>query len=182
MSEPEIHRAPDAEVLMSDGVKKNLSDFWSVKPIVLIFLRYFGCPFCREQVAQLIQKKENFDSSGLQPVLVSTESPATAEPFRKHFGVPFPVICDPGKTLHRAYGLKGGSMFQVFSPEVFLKGLRALGRGYFPGLPEGDPFQLPGLFIINTEGQICFSCYSRDPSDYPSVERILSAAQKAHVG
>lgn len=121
------------------------------------------------------REKEKFDRAGARIVLVSMGTPESAEEFRRQFDLPFPVICDPEKALYRAYGLKGGGMFQIFSPEVFLKGLKTIGRGYFPGLPRGDPFQLPGVFLVDTRGKIRFSYFSRDPSDFPSLETILAA-------
>jgi hypothetical protein len=41
MKENPLH-APDAEVILSDGVKKHLSEFWQASPVALIFLRHFG--------------------------------------------------------------------------------------------------------------------------------------------
>jgi hypothetical protein len=35
-------RAPDSEVILSDGTTHTLSDFWKEKPLLLIFLRHFG--------------------------------------------------------------------------------------------------------------------------------------------
>jgi len=129
-------------------------------------------------VAQLRRAEEKFDAARLRTVLVSMGSPDLAEAFRRQFDVPFPIICDPGKSLYGTFGLKGSSMVGIFSPDLFLKGLRAVGRGHFPGLIHGDPFQLPGVFIVDTEGQIRYSYLSRDPSDYPSVETIVAAASR----
>jgi hypothetical protein len=35
-------KAPDMQVLLSDGSTKELKDFWEEKPLVLVFLRHFG--------------------------------------------------------------------------------------------------------------------------------------------
>ena len=35
-------RAPDSEVILSDGTRHTLSDFWKEKPLFLVFLRHFG--------------------------------------------------------------------------------------------------------------------------------------------
>lgn len=37
-----MDNAVDMEVLLSDGAKKKLSDFWKKKPLALVFLRHFG--------------------------------------------------------------------------------------------------------------------------------------------
>jgi len=126
-------------------------------------------------VAQLRREKEKLERAGLQVLLVSMGTPEEAEVFRIQFDLPFPIGCDPEKALYRAYGLKGRSISQIFSPKLFLKGLKAVGQGHLPGLPLGDPFQLPGAFIIDTNGHIRFRHHSRDPADYPSVERMIEA-------
>ncbi len=38
----DIRKAPDAEVTLSDGSKRRLSDFWKNRMLVLVLLRHFG--------------------------------------------------------------------------------------------------------------------------------------------
>jgi hypothetical protein len=35
-------KAPDAQIILSDGSLNRLRDFWQSKPLVLVFLRHFG--------------------------------------------------------------------------------------------------------------------------------------------
>ena len=35
-------KAPDADVILSDGSEKRLSNFWQSQTLVLVFLRHFG--------------------------------------------------------------------------------------------------------------------------------------------
>lgn len=35
-------QAPNTQVLLSDGTKKMLSEFWRTRPLALVFLRHFG--------------------------------------------------------------------------------------------------------------------------------------------
>ena len=35
-------KAPDSDVILSDGSQKRLSDFWHSHTLVLVFLRHFG--------------------------------------------------------------------------------------------------------------------------------------------
>lgn len=178
MSQPETDAAPDSKVILSDGTEKRLSDFWSFKPLALLFIRHFGCPFCREEVARLRREKETVDRAGFQVLLVSMGTPEEAEGFRRQFNLPFTIICDPEKALYKAYGLKGRSISQIFSPKLFLKGLKAVGQGFLPGLSLGDPFQLPGVVVIDVKGHIRFRYYSRDPSDYPSIAIIVDVLSR----
>jgi hypothetical protein len=36
------YKAPNMQVLLSDGLKRELRDFWEERPLVLVFLRHFG--------------------------------------------------------------------------------------------------------------------------------------------
>lgn len=39
---PEMHPAPDHEVMLSDGSRHRLEDFWKSQPLLLVFLRHLG--------------------------------------------------------------------------------------------------------------------------------------------
>jgi len=42
MMEKSKSKAPDADVRLADGSKKNLRDLWQSQTLVLVFLRHFG--------------------------------------------------------------------------------------------------------------------------------------------
>jgi hypothetical protein len=52
-------------------------------------------------------------------------------------------------------------------------------EGRFEGLPigkpVGDPFQMPGVFVIAPDGRVTFAYYSRHAGDYPDDAAILRA-------
>lgn len=39
---PEMHPAPDREVMLSDGSRHRLKEFWKSQPLLLVFLRHLG--------------------------------------------------------------------------------------------------------------------------------------------
>jgi peroxiredoxin len=116
---------------------------------------------------------EQFNTAGLQILLVGQGTPAQAEQFRKALSITLPIICDPDKDLFREYGLGRGTLSGMASPSLLLKGLKTLTRGYTPGLPRGDVMQLPGVFLVDSGGDIRYSHYAKDPSDNPAVETLL---------
>jgi hypothetical protein len=63
------------------------------------------------------------------------------------------IVEDPEKTLYDAFELRRGSFMQLFGPRVFLRGIAATLRGHLVGRPEGDPFQMPGAFLVE-DGRI----------------------------
>jgi peroxiredoxin len=123
---------------------------------------------------QLHRSKAQFENNGFQVVLVGLGTFDQAEAFKKQFSLSFPIICDPEKKLYRAYGLGRGSVVSMASPALLLKGLKTLSRGHIPGVPQGDVMQMPGVFLIDTYGNIRYAHYSKDPSDNPSIETLLA--------
>jgi alkyl hydroperoxide reductase subunit AhpC len=126
-------------------------------------------------VAQLRRNKKNIEKAGAQVVLVGMGTPSESAEFAAKFNVPFPIVADPGKKLYRKFELKQMSTLGFFSPSVALKGVAAIVGGNGIGRPQGDVRQLPGVFIINTAGQIVFSHFSGNPADHPDLKTILAA-------
>jgi peroxiredoxin len=123
---------------------------------------------------RLHNAREDFTQADFNVVLVGLGKAAQAENFRDEFSLSFPIICDPQKELYSIYDLKGGSLGDVVSPSVLLKGLRTMSLGYRPGIPHGDVMQLPGVFLIDRDGNIRYSYFSKDASDHPSVETLIA--------
>ena len=123
---------------------------------------------------QLHRSKAQFEDNGFQVVLVGLGTPDQAKAFKKRFSLSFPIICDPEKKLYQTYGLVRGSVASMASPFLLLKGLKTLSRGHTPGVPQGDVMQMPGVFLIDTSGNIRYAHYSKDPSDNPSIETLLA--------
>jgi peroxiredoxin len=130
-------------------------------------------------VAQLRREKHRFAEAGVQVVLVGMGTPAESSAFAAKYDVPFPIVSDPGKMMYRTFDLKRMAPWGFLAPEVVLKGVSAMARGHHMGLPQGDVRQLPGVFVINTAGEIVFSHYAVDPADHPSVTVILEAVKAA---
>lgn len=130
-------------------------------------------------MAQLRQKKQDFDRAGAQVVLVGMGTPEESAAFEMKFDIPFPLISDPTRQLYRTFGLKMVSALELLSPSVAVKGILAITKGHTVGIPIGDVRQLPGVFIINTDGRIVYSHFAGDPSDHPDPVTILEALKNA---
>jgi hypothetical protein len=80
--------------------------------------------------------------------------------------------------MYAANGLMKMGFLGFASPSLLVKGVKALGQGHSMGIPTGDLYQLPGVFIIDTTGRIRFSHYARDPADHPLADNILLTLSK----
>jgi len=125
----------------------------------------------------LRRNKKSIEKAGAQVVLVGMGTPSESAEFAVKFNVPFPIVADPEKKLYRKFELKRMSTLGFLSPSVALKGVAAIVGGHGIGMPQGDVRQLPGVFIIDTAGQIVFSHFSSNPADHPDATTILAALQ-----
>ena len=174
--------APDATLVDPSGEPVRLSTFWREGPAVVVFLRYFGCPFCQAQVVALRRDEVRFRSAGAQIGLVGHGHPEEARSFASDKRLPFPLVLDPDRSAYRSYGLVQGRALQVLGPKVVLPWLRAevSAETRQHGLKGGSFFQMPGTFVIDgggvvrlTGGLVRLAYLSRHVADAPSNELIL---------
>jgi peroxiredoxin len=128
-------------------------------------------------VAQLRRKEEQFQQLGARIVLVGLGTVEETAAFKAQFHVPFPMIADPEKHLFKAFQLKQATPKALLSVGMAMKGLAAMAKGHGIGIPKGDVRQLPGVFIIDTDGRIRFSHFAKDPADHPAADDLLRFLQ-----
>ena len=58
------------------------------------------------------------------------------------------AVSDPGKRFYTAFGLERGNLGQTFGPGVIACSLRAAAKGHKVGWAVGDPWQMPGIFLV----------------------------------
>jgi hypothetical protein len=56
-------------------------------PVLLLFLRHFGCSFCRQAISDVADLKGELDSRGVRPVFVHLGTPERAKPFFDYYGI-----------------------------------------------------------------------------------------------
>jgi peroxiredoxin len=189
MSGPDVgDRAPDALLLDLDGREVRLSSLWRERPLVLVFLRYFGCPFCQTQVVQLREAQGRIASAGADVGLVGHGDPRAAAEFATTKRLPFPLLLDRDRGTYRSYGLVIGRATQVLNPHVALPWIKAefSTETRQRGLKGGSFLQMPGTFVIDTGGivrarggTIRMAHRNRNFADAPSIDRLLSALEPA---
>ena len=171
--------APDATVLTVDNTPVNLSSFWSGSRagLALIFLRHFGCPFCREHAQALHQRRDAFGRAGVEIVMIGPGTPAEAAAFVDEAGLVAPVLSDRDRTAYRAYGLGQAPVRSLLDPRVIRGGFRAATKGFLPRTSSGNPLQLQGQFLVDHTGIIRSATRPRLMSDIPSATALLAAAE-----
>jgi len=56
-------------------------------PVLLIFLRHFGCSFCRQAISDVSDLRPELDKRGVRPVFVHLGTPERAKPFFDYYGI-----------------------------------------------------------------------------------------------
>lgn len=146
----------------------NIAKLSHQKPVLLVFLRHFGCTFCREALADLAAIQEEIKATGTKLVLVHMSDDDTAQRYFLRYDIRNPAhISDPDCRFYRAFGLTKGTPRQLFGLQSWIRGFEAgvvNGMGVGPQL--GDGFQMPGVFAVS-EGVVKASFVHKLASDRP---------------
>jgi len=158
-----------AQYHLSSG--ETLAEAASRQPVVLVFLRHFGCTFTRQLLRELESLKRDVDKHGARLVLVHMLEEGHESEYlgkREHVA----RIADPMCELYRAFGLGKGGFFELFGPRVLLHGAIALFRGCGVGGLAGDGLQMPGAFLFR-DGRILGAQPARSAADMPDLPRLF---------
>ncbi len=159
-TQPASLRDTLATTQTSDGV--SLLTLSERSPVLVVFLRHFGCTFCREALADLSANASRL--TGTRIALVHMVSDQEAQRNIARYNLDAARINDPQKQLYSAFELARGDLRQLFGPRVFLRFLQAWRHGV--GGLAGDGFQLGGAFLIR-DGKILHAYRHDDAADRP---------------
>jgi peroxiredoxin Q/BCP len=167
--------APRVDLVGLDGERVPIARTWADRDAVLVFLRYFGCPFCQAQVVSLHADRDRLAEAGAGVVLIGQGDPDEARDFLDRKQVGFDCLIDPDRTSYRAYGLRRARPGQVFGPRVGAAFLRTnLNRDTRQGGLHGGSFwQMPGTFVVDRNGTVRLAHRNRHVADSPSNRVIL---------
>ncbi len=154
--------APEARLPDHEGRDVDLASLWSRRPLLLLFWRHFGCSCGMDRAARLRDELAAYREAGADVAIVGQGVPARAARYRERQRLEVPILCDPDLAAYQAFGLLQGTAAQVLfdAADPMLRcelqaGLdqSAARHGTDRALVD-DPWQLPGEFVIGTDGVI----------------------------
>jgi peroxiredoxin len=155
----------------------------SRQPVMLVFLRQFGCPFCRQTLTDIRERRAEVEDAGFRIALVHMVTDERAAEILQDFDLQtLDRIEDRDCDLYRAFGLGRGGFIQLFGISewfvVFAAALRNR-NGYGP--LEGDGFRMPGVFVIHRGKVVAAYRHERSSSrpDYVELTRCASTGECA---
>jgi peroxiredoxin len=162
----------EALAIAVDQHGTNLIELSRERRLLVVFLRHFGCTFCREAIADLLRDEASLRAHGVSIVVVHMATEAEAAGFlASHGAAHWHRVSDPRRRIHAAFGLTRGSFFSLFGPMVWWRGTQALAKGHGAGQPVGDPLQMPGVFVIH-RGRVQAEFRHETAGDRPDYEGL----------
>lgn len=153
----------------------NLYDLSMANPVLLVFLRHFGCVYCKESMMDIAKRRAKLEKKGILVVLVHMSDYQLAEQNFIEFSLNnIEHISDPECRLYALFGLTKGTTSQLFGLKTWIRGFElAVTKQILPFGPRiGDGFQMPGVFLLK-EGEIKSSFIHKSVADKPDYEEII---------
>lgn len=84
-------------------------------------------------------------------------------------------LTDETSEPYHTYGLQQGKWLgELFSLEVIKAGARAAANGASQGATIGDSKMLPGTFVVDQQGVLRYTYYSKHAGDHPPIAELIA--------
>jgi len=121
-------------------------------PVLLVFLRHFGCSFCRKAISDIANLRAEFAQRGVRPVFVHLGTPEIAKAHFDYYGLSdVERIHDPGAAIYRHSIFALGRLnpwWLLVNPVVWFGWLKGPLFKHGIGKIQGDGHQMPGIFFL----------------------------------
>ena len=157
-----------------------IADIAGGKPLMLVVLRYIGCPSCRYDVHMLQENYERFVEKGVSVAVVMQSTPESIRSALRDEPLSFPIICDPKYEIYNDLEIRPAESREEMlggeeAARKFLKKREAIqALGYTHGEYEGIEEQLPAFFCMDGDLKVGLAHYAKGIGDMPTVEEMLA--------
>ncbi|SFS20794.1 AhpC/TSA family protein [Granulicella pectinivorans] len=146
-------------------------------PVLLIFLRHFGCSFCRQAISDVANLRDELSRRNVRPVFVHLGTPERARPFFDYYHLPnVERISDPAAILYRTppFGLRRQHWStHFFIPKVIQSWLTGSIKKYGIGSLQDDANQMPGIFFLK-DGKVARTFLYKTIADQPPYLKLIA--------
>lgn len=165
-----ISQSTLASIITNKGA--NVNDLSHETGVLLVFLRYFGCVFCKEALYDLSQARKQLEANNVRIVIVHMDDSVTAEEkLQAREMNDLHHVSDPACRHYHDFGLRKGTLRELFGFRAFIGGNRAMLKGVGIPQPGSNIDQMPGLFFIEN-GQIIRNHTYQSIGDSPDYLKI----------
>ncbi|MGH0036611.1 MAG: SelL-related redox protein [Myxococcota bacterium] len=144
---------------------------------LLVFLRHFGCIFCRETLADMRAVAES-DARFPRPLFFFQGSATEGRAFLRRYWPSLRAVADPEAEIYEAFGIARGHVVQMLRPAVWSARSRAEAKGHRNGERSGDIWRMPGVYLARGP-EIVWAHEYRHVADHPDYGVICELAAEA---
>jgi peroxiredoxin len=132
-----------------DDSGESIYELSQQQPVLLVFLRHFGCSFCREFLVDLSSSRLQLWQKNYKTVIVHMSSDEEAMTFLKDYNLEsLSQISDPNCLLYESFGVERASYAQTFHIKSWWKAFILMCKGVFIGKLSGDGFRKAASAIV----------------------------------
>jgi peroxiredoxin len=121
-------------------------------PVLLVFLRHFGCSFCRQAISDVAELRGELDRRGVRPVFVHLGTPERAKPFFEYYGIgDVERVSDPEAAVYRnpVFAISRiHPVLTLFQPSVWIGWLKGALFKHGIGAIKEDGKQMQAIFFL----------------------------------
>src|SRR5277367_3956758 len=130
----------------------NLLALAEASPVLLVFLRHFGCSFCRQAISDIAELKGELDRRGVTPVFVHLGTPERAKPFFEYYGIgDVERVSDPEAAVYQnpVFAISRiHPVLTLFQPSVWIGWLKGAIFKHGIGAIKEDGKQMQAIFFL----------------------------------
>jgi hypothetical protein len=131
---------------------RSLLELLDESPLLLVFLRHFGCSFCRQTLEDVSKIRGTIEARGIRPVFVHLGSPERAKPYFDYYHLSdIERVSNPDASLYAqpVFSLtRKNVLSQFLIPRVWKGWLQGALRKHGIGMIKEDADQMPGIFYL----------------------------------
>ena len=124
-------------------------------------------------MVQVAAHNEAFQALNTDVVTISFGIEYWARMWLQETQSPYPFLVDPERNAYHAFGLQS-SIVRSWMPQNLWFYAKATLQGREKFGKRGDPHQLGGDFIVDSQGIVRLAHPSKEPTDRPSVNQLLA--------
>ena len=156
---------------------RTLLELVDESPVLLIFLRHFGCSFCRQTLDDVSRIRTQIEGQGIRPVFVHLGSPERAKPYFDYYHLSdIERVSDPEASLYArpVFALPRKNVFSQFLvPAVWAGWLKGAIRKHGIGMIKEDADQMPGIFYLRNRAIVRAFRY-KTIADQPDYLKLIA--------
>lgn len=167
-----------AEVLDEAGKPVAVSSLWATKPVVIMWVRHFGCIACAAQVDEFRPEIKALRAANVDFAIIGSGAAHFVEGFKERMGLDVPVYSDEKRVTYEALEMRRG-LATMFDRRMLLLKNFLWPFKYRQRKVMGDPLQQGGVLVVRPGGTITYEYISEYNGDHPAPTSIVEAAVRS---